>query len=133
MGVDSVWLAEYHFIPCSVLSSLMTVGTAIAARTDHMRIGFGVLLLPLGNPVRIAEEVATLDHISRGRVDFGIGRGTFPIIRRMGYPIFVNPSRSLRCRNWRRTFNSTGRRGRPPGTRATSRPSRSCKGTPCAC
>ena len=78
MGVDSVWLAEYHFIPFSVLSSPMTVGAAIAARTKRMRIGFGVFLLPLGNPVRIAEEVATLDHISRGRVDFGIGRGTFP-------------------------------------------------------
>ena len=43
-----------------------------------MRIGFGVYLLPLANPIRVAEEVATLDHISNGRVEFGIGRGTFP-------------------------------------------------------
>ena len=78
MGMDSVWLAEYHFIPFSVLSSPVMIATAIASRTTHLRIGLGVLLLPLGNPIRIAEEIATLDHISQGRLDLGIGRGTFP-------------------------------------------------------
>jgi alkanesulfonate monooxygenase SsuD/methylene tetrahydromethanopterin reductase-like flavin-dependent oxidoreductase (luciferase family) len=77
-GVDSVWLAEYHFSPISVLSAPVTVASAIAARTRSMRIGLAVALLPLGQPVRIAEEIATLDHISQGRVEFGIGRGTFP-------------------------------------------------------
>ena len=77
-GVDSIWLAEYHFSPFSVLSAPITVATAVASRTERARIGFGVLLLPLSNPVRVAEEVATLDHISQGRIDFGIGRGTFP-------------------------------------------------------
>ena len=78
IGLESVWLAEYHFIPFSVLSSPITVATAIAARTEKLRIGFGVTLLPLGNPIRIAEEVATLDHLCQGRLDFGVGRGTFP-------------------------------------------------------
>ena len=78
MGVDSMWLAEYHFAPFSVLSAPVTLATAIAARTKKTRIGFGVLCLPLSNPLRIAEETATLDHISQGRLDFGIGRGTFP-------------------------------------------------------
>ena len=78
LGVESVWLAEYHFIPFSVLSAPVTVAAAIAARTRRIRIGLGVLLLPLGNPIRIAEEIATLDHICQGRLDFGIGRGTFP-------------------------------------------------------
>ncbi len=77
-GVASVWLAEYHFSPISVLSSPITVASAIAARTEQIRIGLGVLLLPLGHPVRLAEDLATLDHISRGRLDFGVGRGTFP-------------------------------------------------------
>ena len=77
-GIDSVWLPEYHFIPVSVLSSPIAVASSIAARTKNMRIGFGVYLLPLANPIRVAEEVATLDHISNGRVEFGIGRGTFP-------------------------------------------------------
>ena len=78
LGVDSVWLPEYHFSPVSVLSSPMTVAAAIAARTQRVRIGMGVICLPLGNPLRFAEEGATLDHISQGRLDFGIGRGTFP-------------------------------------------------------
>ena len=78
LGIDSVWLPEYHFIPVSVLSSPIAVASSIAARTKNMRIGFGVYLLPLANPIRVAEEVATLDHISNGRVEFGIGRGTFP-------------------------------------------------------
>ncbi len=77
-GVDSVWLAEYHFSPISVLSAPITIASAIAARTQHIRIGLAVVLLPLAQPIRIAEEIATLDHISQGRVEFGIGRGTFP-------------------------------------------------------
>ena len=78
MGVDSVWLAEYHFNQGRVLASPVTIASAIAARTQRMRIGLAVLLLPLGHPVRMAEDVATLDQISQGRVEFGIGRGTFP-------------------------------------------------------
>jgi alkanesulfonate monooxygenase SsuD/methylene tetrahydromethanopterin reductase-like flavin-dependent oxidoreductase (luciferase family) len=77
-GVDSVWLAEYHFSPFSVLSSPITIASAIAARTRRIRIGLAVVLLPLGHPIRLAEDIATLDHISQGRVECGIGRGTFP-------------------------------------------------------
>jgi alkanesulfonate monooxygenase SsuD/methylene tetrahydromethanopterin reductase-like flavin-dependent oxidoreductase (luciferase family) len=77
-GVDSVWLAEYHFSPISVLSSPITIASAIAARTQHIRIGLAVALLPLGHPIHLAEDIATLDHISQGRVEFGVGRGTFP-------------------------------------------------------
>jgi alkanesulfonate monooxygenase SsuD/methylene tetrahydromethanopterin reductase-like flavin-dependent oxidoreductase (luciferase family) len=77
-GVDSVWLAEYHFAPISVLSSPLMVASAIAARTRRIRIGLAVTLLPLYHPIHVAEDVATLDHISQGRVEFGVGRGTFP-------------------------------------------------------
>lgn len=81
LGTDGVWLAEYHFLPQrSVLSSPVTVATAIAARTSRIRIGLAVQVLPLANPVRLAEEIATLDHISQGRLDFGIGRSTFSFI-----------------------------------------------------
>jgi alkanesulfonate monooxygenase SsuD/methylene tetrahydromethanopterin reductase-like flavin-dependent oxidoreductase (luciferase family) len=54
------------------------LATAIATRTSQLRIGTAVLLLPLGHPVRLAEEVATLDHLSQGRLDLGIGRSSFP-------------------------------------------------------
>jgi alkanesulfonate monooxygenase SsuD/methylene tetrahydromethanopterin reductase-like flavin-dependent oxidoreductase (luciferase family) len=77
-GVDSLWLAEYHFSAISVLSSPITIASAIAARTQRIRIGLAVVLLPLGHPIRFAEDIATLDHISQGRVEFGVGRGTFP-------------------------------------------------------
>ena len=54
------------------------VASAIAARTRRIRIGLAVTLLPLYHPIHVAEDVATLDHISQGRVEFGVGRGTFP-------------------------------------------------------
>ena len=78
MGVESVWLAEYHFNAGRVLSSPVTIASAIAARTSQIRIGLGVICLPLGHPVRIAEEIAVVDQISEGRVELGVGRGTFP-------------------------------------------------------
>jgi alkanesulfonate monooxygenase SsuD/methylene tetrahydromethanopterin reductase-like flavin-dependent oxidoreductase (luciferase family) len=75
LGMDSVWLAEHHFTPDrSVLASPMVIASAIAARTRRIRMGLAVQVLPLTNPLRLAEEAATVDHISKGRFDFGIGR-----------------------------------------------------------
>ena len=74
-GVDCVWLGEIHFTPSrSVISASLQVASAIAARTRRVRIGTAVQVLPLNHPLRIAEEVATVDHISEGRFEFGIGR-----------------------------------------------------------
>ena len=75
MGMDSVWLAEHHFTPDrSVLASPLVIASAIAARTSTLRVGLAVQVLPLTNPLRVAEEAATVDHISQGRFEFGIGR-----------------------------------------------------------
>ncbi len=75
LGMDAVWLAEHHFSPDrSVLASPLVIASAIAARTNRIRIGLAVQVLPLTNPLRIAEEAATVDHISKGRFNFGIGR-----------------------------------------------------------
>ena len=74
-GLDVMWLAELHFDPArSVLSAPLCVASAIAARTSRIKIGIAVQVLPLGNPLRIAEEAATVDQISRGRLIFGVGR-----------------------------------------------------------
>jgi alkanesulfonate monooxygenase SsuD/methylene tetrahydromethanopterin reductase-like flavin-dependent oxidoreductase (luciferase family) len=74
-GLDVMWLAELHFDPArSVLSAPLCVASAIAARTRNIKIGIAVQVLPLGNPLRIAEEAATVDQISRGRLVFGVGR-----------------------------------------------------------
>ena len=104
LGFDGVWLAERHFaaprspldpmgagIP-SVVSSPLIFAAAIAARTSRLRIGTAVLVLPLGHPVRMAEEVATLDNISRGRLDLGVGRSGFPRAYQ-GYDIPYGESR----------------------------------------
>ena len=74
-GVPCVWLGEIHFTPTrSVISASLQVASAIAARTQRLRVGTAVQVLPLNHPLRIAEEVATVDHISGGRFEFGIGR-----------------------------------------------------------
>jgi len=78
-GLDVVWLAELHFLPeRSVVSAPLIVASAIAARTRRMKIGIAVQVLPLCHPLRLAEEVATLDHMSNGRLIFGVGRSGFP-------------------------------------------------------
>lgn len=98
-GFHGVWLAERHFAPPgsgraipSVVSSPLIFATAIAAKTSHIRVGTAVLVLPLGHPVRLAEEVATLDIISRGRLNLGIGRSGFPWAYE-GYDIPYSESR----------------------------------------
>ena len=79
LGLDAVWLAESHFNQeRSVLSAPLMLASAIASRTERIKIGTSVLVLPLGNPLRIAEEAATLDHVSGGRFEFGVGRSGLP-------------------------------------------------------
>src|SRR5438128_1691792 len=78
-GLDAIWLAEIHQqARRSVMSAPMTVASAIAARTKRIKIGTGVQVLPLCHPLRLAEETATVDQISHGRLLFGIGRSGFP-------------------------------------------------------
>ena len=79
LGYDAVWLAELHFQKeRSVLSSPLVVGATIAGRTKRVKIGFAVQVLPLIHPLRLAEDVATLDQVSKGRLDFGVGRSGLP-------------------------------------------------------
>jgi len=73
-GFDAVWLAEHHFTTFSVCPSVHMLGTLAAART-RLRIGTAVSLAALYHPLRLAEEVALLDMLSGGRVNWGAGRG----------------------------------------------------------
>ena len=77
-GIDVLWLAEFHLNTSTVLASPLAVAAAIAGRTKRIRIGTAVQVLPLGNPLRLAEEWATVDQISRGRLIFGVGRASSP-------------------------------------------------------
>src|SRR5246500_4281859 len=74
-GLDVMWLAELHFAPeRTYLSAPLSIASAIAARTRRMKIGIAVQVLPLCHPLRLAEEAATVDQLSHGRLIFGVGR-----------------------------------------------------------
>ncbi len=78
-GLDVLWLAELHVAPeRSVLAAPLTIAAAIAARTRRIKIGIAVQVLPLCHPLRLAEEAATVDHLSAGRLILGVGRSGFP-------------------------------------------------------
>lgn len=74
-GYDAVWLAEHHFSTYSVCPSVHLMGMHVADRTRNLRIGTGVSLAAFYHPLRLAEEVALLDNLSGGRVNWGAGRG----------------------------------------------------------
>jgi alkanesulfonate monooxygenase SsuD/methylene tetrahydromethanopterin reductase-like flavin-dependent oxidoreductase (luciferase family) len=75
LGYRSTFLVEHHFSGWNQVSATLTLLTFLAARTTTLRLGTAVLVLPWHNPVLLAEQAATLDLLSRGRLDFGIGKG----------------------------------------------------------
>ena len=75
VGLHSAWIGEHHFSSLGVLSCPDLVLAYVAARTKHLRLAPAVTVLPLHHPIRVAEQWATLDLLSGGRVDFAAGRG----------------------------------------------------------
>lgn len=87
-GYDAVWLAEHHFTGYSVCPSVHMMGVHVANQTQNIRIGMGVSLAAFYHPLRLAEEVAFLDVLSGGRVNWGAGRGFDPIeFKIFGVPV----------------------------------------------
>jgi alkanesulfonate monooxygenase SsuD/methylene tetrahydromethanopterin reductase-like flavin-dependent oxidoreductase (luciferase family) len=78
LGIDEVWLGEHRFSRHGLLSGIWSFAGMVAGRTKNIRISNDIALLPLYHPVRLAEELAVLDHISNGRMEFGIGMGYVP-------------------------------------------------------
>jgi alkanesulfonate monooxygenase SsuD/methylene tetrahydromethanopterin reductase-like flavin-dependent oxidoreductase (luciferase family) len=80
LGFDTAWLAELHFFrQFSIMPGPLFVATAAAQRTRRIRFGTGVTLLPFHHPLRAAAEAATVDILTGGRLDFGVGRGTIAV------------------------------------------------------
>ena len=73
-GFDDIWIGEHHYFQCSNPSAIAFAGYVLG-RTERVRVGTAVTILPLHNPVHIAEQAAVLDHLSDGRFDLGVGRG----------------------------------------------------------
>jgi alkanesulfonate monooxygenase SsuD/methylene tetrahydromethanopterin reductase-like flavin-dependent oxidoreductase (luciferase family) len=78
LGFDSVWLAEHHFSRYGILGNPLVLAAAIAQSTRSIQIGTAVVVLPFHNPLRLAEDAATLDILSGGRFELGVGRGYQP-------------------------------------------------------
>ncbi len=77
-GFDSIWPAEHHFSEYGYCASPALTLAALALETKRLRLGTGVVVLPLNHPLRVAEDYAMLDLVSHGRVDLGVGRGYQP-------------------------------------------------------
>src|SRR5215510_14465842 len=75
LGYASTFLVEHHFTGWHQVSATLMLLTALAMRTRTLRLGTAVIVLPWHNPALLAEQAATLDLISGGRLDFGIGKG----------------------------------------------------------
>jgi alkanesulfonate monooxygenase SsuD/methylene tetrahydromethanopterin reductase-like flavin-dependent oxidoreductase (luciferase family) len=75
LGFDGVWVAEHHFRDYGVVPNTFSMLANLAARTERLRLGTGIVVLPLHNPVHVAEEAAMVDLLSDGRLELGIGRG----------------------------------------------------------
>lgn len=75
MGFESVWLTEHHFCDDGYTPSPLVICGAIGARTEKMHMGTNLMLLPIADPVRVAEDAATVSLMSQGRFDLGVGIG----------------------------------------------------------
>ncbi len=96
VGFDTVWMVEHHFRTEFSHSGAPDVFlSAVAQRTKNIRIGHGVVLLPypFNHPIRVAERVATLDILSNGRLEFGVGRSG--IDEQEGFGIKTEESRDM--------------------------------------
>src|SRR2546428_10506378 len=78
LGLDLVWFTEHHFVDDGYLPAWTPVAGAMAARTSRVRFSSDICLLPFQNPVRLAEDLAVLDHLRAGRLEIGAGVGYAP-------------------------------------------------------
>jgi alkanesulfonate monooxygenase SsuD/methylene tetrahydromethanopterin reductase-like flavin-dependent oxidoreductase (luciferase family) len=93
LGYEAIWLGEHHFSRHGIYGNVLTLGSFIAANTNRLRIGTAVVILPLNQPIRVAEEVAMVDVLSQGRMDLGVGSG-YQRLEFGGFGVDLNESRA---------------------------------------
>ena len=93
LGFDSVWLTEHHYADYGLSSAPSVLLATLAARTERVKLGIAVYVLPFHHPIRIAEETAMIDILSNGRLTVGIGRGNRPL-EFSGHGVSLADSRS---------------------------------------
>ena len=76
LGMDAIWLAEHHFDGNCAYVDPLTFAAALAVATKQVELGFAVLQTSLYHPIRLAEQLSLLDHLSKGRLILGLGRGS---------------------------------------------------------
>lgn len=92
LSYHSVWIAEHHFADFGVCPSPQVLAASIAGQTKNLRVGMGISLMPLHDPIALAEELAVLDQVSGGRLEVGIGRAS-STIEYSGYSVPYDDSR----------------------------------------
>ncbi len=134
LGFDSIWGVEHHFDDYTMCPDVLQFLSYIAGRTSHIKLGTGVVVLPWHDPIRVAEQVSLLDHVSNGRVILGLGRG-LARIEYEGFRIDQNEGRNLFVEYAELVLNALengymegGRYTRQPRREIRPYPARSFKG-----
>jgi alkanesulfonate monooxygenase SsuD/methylene tetrahydromethanopterin reductase-like flavin-dependent oxidoreductase (luciferase family) len=94
LGFDSIWSVEHHFDDYTMCPDVLHFLSYMAGKTSHIKLGSGVVVLPWHDPIRVAEQVSMLDHVSNGRVILGLGRG-LARIEYEGFRLDQNEGRNL--------------------------------------
>ena len=130
-GFGSVWIAEHHLSPFGLVGAPSVLAAAVAQRTARVQIGYAVAVVPLHHPVRLAEEIAWVDNLSRGRVVVGVGAGFSPFeMEALGVPLAERHERMeegeaiLRGLLERESFSWAGKHWQVPPVTLRPRPYR---------
>src|SRR5205807_1653723 len=107
LGADVVWLAEHHFDGIAVYADPIALAGALAAALRHAGLGFAVLQTALHHPIRLAEQIALLDHLLKGRLIVGLGRGSsYNIYDYQGFGIDHHEAPARRVGLYRETMRA---------------------------